>query len=176
MNLSELSKLLEAGTPPLDSWDPDYCGEMPIEIKKDGSWHYMNSPIDRKSMVKLFATVLIKESNEYFLKTPVEKVKIQVEDAPFLITDWNWQKSEQGDVLCCIDNLGRKYLLCQKHPLILKADDSTQSQDIQLPYLVLNHGLTAKISRNVYYQWAEIAKQIDDKFYINSANELFLFG
>jgi len=176
MNLSELSKLLEAGTPPLDSWDPDYCGEMPIEIKKDGSWHYMNSPIDRISMVKLFATVLIQESNEYFLKTPVEKIKIQVEDAPFLITDWNWQNSEQGDILCCIDNLGRKYLLCNNHPLILKNNDSTQSQDIQLPYLALSHGLTAKISRNVYYQWAEFAKHIDDKFYINSANELFLFG
>lgn len=176
MNLSELSKLLEAGIPPLDSWDPDYCGEMPIEIKKDGTWHYMGSPINRISMVKLFATVLIQESNEYFLKTPVEKIKIQVEDAPFLITDWHWQKSEQGDVLCCIDNLGRQYLLCQNHPLILKTNNSTNNKDAKLPYLTLNHGLTAKINRNVYYQWAEVAKKIDNKFYMESANELFLLG
>ncbi|PAJ74807.1 hypothetical protein CJF42_08335 [Pseudoalteromonas sp. NBT06-2] len=173
MNLSEL---LEVGTPPLDTWDPDYCGEMPIEIKKNGSWHYMNSPIDRKSMVKLFSTVLIQESNEYFLKTPVEKIKIQVEDAPFLITDWNWQKSEQGDVLCCIDNLGRKYLLCKNHPLTLKENNSEGKKGTLLPYLILNHGLTAKVSRNVYYQWAQLAKKINNKFYIKSANELFLLG
>lgn len=175
MNLSELSKLLEAGTPPLDSWDPDYCGEMPIEIKKDGSWHYLNSPIARASLVKLFASVLINESGVNYLKTPVEKIKIQVEDAPFLIVDWNWQQSDEGDILCCIDNLGRNYLLCNQHDLTLKNDNSVNNHAL-LPYLALNHGLTAKISRNVYYQWAEIAKTIDDKFYIQSANKLFLLG
>jgi len=149
---------------------------MPIEIKQDGSWHYMNSPIDRESMVKLFASVLIQESNEYFLKTPIEKIKIQVEDAPFLITDWNWQKTKQGDVLCCIDNLDRQYLLCHKHPLILKTASSTNHKETQLPYLILNHGVTAKINRNVYYQWAEFAQEIDNQFFIKSANELFLLG
>jgi len=176
MNLSELSKLLEAGIPPLETWDPEFCGEIPIEIKKDGAWYYMNSLITRESMVKLFAKVLIQESGEYYLKTPVEKIKIQVEDAPFLITDWNWQKSDNGDVLCCIDNLGRAYLLCQNHPLILKTNDLENDKGTQLPYLVLNHGLIAKISRNVFYQWAELAKQIDDEFYINSANKMYLLG
>jgi hypothetical protein len=176
MNLNQLSQLLEDAIPPLDSWDPDFCGDMPIEIKKDGSWHYMNSPINRTTMVRLFSRVLIFESGAYYLKTPIEKVKIKVEDAPFVITDWNWQKSEQDNILCCIDNLGRKHLLGKNHPLVLKCDPLEKTKDIELPYLTLNFGLTAKISRNVYYQWAEFAQEINSKFFIYSAGEKFQLG
>ena len=95
MNLSALSQQLEGVIPPLDTWDPPYCGEMDILIKADGTWHYHGTPITRLRLVKLFAKVLIKDRNDYFLKTPAEKVKISVEDAPFLIVNWHSTQTEQ---------------------------------------------------------------------------------
>ena len=171
MNLSALSLQLEGAIPPFDTWDPPYCGEMDILIKADGTWQYHGTPITRLRLVKLFAKVLIKEHDEYFLKTPAEKVKISVEDAPFLIVNWHSTQTEQGDVICCIDNLERTFLLNQAHPLILKRTGAQA-----LPYLQLHHGLLAKINRTTYYQWAEMAHQIGDDFFINSAGIQFRLG
>ncbi len=171
MDLNQLSLHLEGKIPPLDSWDPPFCGDMPIEIKKDGRWYYMDSEITRLSLVKLFATVLIKEGADYFLKTPVEKVRIKVEDAPFMITSWQLLGADTGQVMSCIDNLDRKHLLNDKHPLSLK-----QVNNLNLPYLCLHHGLTAKISRNVYYQWADLAQEINGEFFIHSANKKYKIG
>ncbi|MDP4983291.1 DUF1285 domain-containing protein [Pseudoalteromonas tunicata] len=171
MDLSALSQQLEGAIPPLDTWDPPYCGEIDIVIKADGSWHYLGSPISRLALVKLFAKVLVKEQNNYFLKTPVEKIKIQVDDAPFVIIDWYQSDTDQGTVICCVDNLERTFLLNQAHPLILKP---TRAQ--ALPYIQLHHGLLAKINRTTYYQWAEIAQQIGDDFFIESAGILFQLG
>ncbi|MGY0624014.1 MAG: DUF1285 domain-containing protein, partial [Paraglaciecola chathamensis] len=91
MDLATLQKQLgdqQGKLPPVDKWNPDFCGDMELVIKHDGSWFYMGTPIGRKALVKLFASVLKKEGEAYFLVTPVEKLGITVEDVPYVITQW----------------------------------------------------------------------------------------
>ena len=84
--------------PPIETWQPDYCGEIDIQIKTNGDWYHQGSLIKRLSLAQLFSTVLWREvtaiSDDYFLVTPVEKVKITVEDAPFMLTQWHWQDQQ----------------------------------------------------------------------------------
>jgi hypothetical protein len=92
---SALSRLVEAlgtdakrkGPPPVERWNPDYCGEIDMRIARDGTWFYMGTPINRPALVRLFATVLRKDPDRHVLVTPVERVGIEVEDAPFLAVE-----------------------------------------------------------------------------------------
>ena len=83
-----------AALPHVDKWNPEFCGDIDIQIKHDGTWFYMGTPIGRKPLVKLFSSVLKREDDNYFLVTPVEKVGIQVEDVPFIITQWQKENSK----------------------------------------------------------------------------------
>jgi hypothetical protein len=76
------------GLPPVESWNPPFCGDIDMEIKRDGTWFHEGTPIGRRGLVKLFASILIREGDKYFLVTPVEKVGIRVEDAPFIAIDF----------------------------------------------------------------------------------------
>src|SRR5689334_2878095 len=79
----EVKRAGEKGPPPLHLWNPPFCGDLDMRIAADGTWFYMKTPIGRHALVKLFASVLWREGDKYFLKTPVEKVGIAVDDAPF---------------------------------------------------------------------------------------------
>src|SRR5260370_40332757 len=83
------------GLPPVERWNPPFCGDIDMRIAADGTWFYQKTPIGRPALVKLFASVLKRESDKYFLVTPVEKVGIVVEDAPFLAVEMN---TSAGDV------------------------------------------------------------------------------
>lgn len=163
MDLSELTKQIETSVAPFESWQPTSCGEIDIEIKANGDWYFNGSKIDRINMVKLFAQVLTKENNQYYLKTPIEKMRISVEDAPFLISHWY----EKEGYIICSDNLERKYILGSNHLLELHND---------VPYLQLHHGVLAKVTRNVFYQWAEIASEKNGRFAICSGDQEFFIG
>ena len=76
--------------PPVEEWNPDYCGEMDLQIKANGDWFYTGTIFKRANLVKLLASVLKMEGDEYYLVTPVEKIKITVDDAPFVLTEWHW--------------------------------------------------------------------------------------
>ena len=86
-SLAELETALQTPDKPFDQWQPQSCGEVPITIDAQGRWFYAGSEIKREAMVKLFASVLCKEADSYFLKTPVEKMAITVDDVPFMIVD-----------------------------------------------------------------------------------------
>ena len=144
----------EQKTPPVELWNPDYCGEIDLQIKQNGDWFYMGTPFKRLSLVKLFASVLKKEADEYFLVTPVEKVKITVEDSPFLITRWQWQDEQPHSRMLLATNLGDELALTAEHPLRLAEDGSI--------YITVRRNLEAKVHRNVYYQWLEQAKEQPD--------------
>ena len=156
MSLEELSQQLKrSGTskeriPPVELWDPPYCGEIDIQITADGRWLYQGSEIKRISLVKLFASVLKKEGNDYFLVTPVEKVKIVVDDAPLILTQWQWQDSAM-QAMEVTTNLDDVFIMDSQHPL-------TIDQQGQL-YVNVRRNLLAKVHRNVYYQWIDIAKE-----------------
>ena len=138
--------------PPVDLWNPAYCGEIDLQIKQNGDWFYMGTPFKRLSLVKLFASVLKKEDSEYFLVTPVEKVKIQVEDSPFLITRWEWKDEQPHSELLLATNLGDEFVLNEQHPLRLDSEGNI--------YITVRRNLEAKVHRNVYYQWVEAAKEV----------------
>lgn len=157
--------------PPVELWDPPYCGEIDIVIKADGSWFYNGTVFKRMSLVKLFASVLKREDHDYYLVTPVEKVKITVEDAPFTLTQWQWL-DEKNTVMKVATNLDDTFILNEHHPLNVTQDGGL--------YVTVRRNLTAKVHRNVYYQWADIANeaQIDgvDCLSISSAGHDFMLG
>jgi len=160
--------------PPVEQWNPPYCGEIDLQIKANGDWYYGGTIFKRLSLVKLFASVLIRKVSEsrddYFLVTPVEKVKISVEDAPFLLTQWQWL-DEDKSVMQVKTNLGDEFLLDSEHPLTIK-DDSL--------YVTVRRNLVAKVHRNVYYQWVDLATEIKTEHgtevIINSAQCQFSLG
>ncbi|WP_448213996.1 DUF1285 domain-containing protein [Colwellia sp. MEBiC06753] len=162
----------EKKLPPVELWNPDYCGEIDLIIKTNGDWFYMGTPFKRLSLVKLFASVLKKEADEYFLVTPVEKVKIQVEDAPFLITRWQWQNDQPHANLMVATNLGDEFILGEDHPLRVDKEGNI--------YLTVRRNLEAKVHRNVYYQWVEQAKQQESEqgtaLVLESQGQEFVIG
>lgn len=161
----------ERKLPPVDSWNPPYCGEMDILIKADGSWYYNGSIFKRMSLVKLFASVIKKEGDDYFLVTPVEKVKISVEDAPFVLTQWQWQDDNQ-QTMAVATNLDDEFILDPNHKM--RADDKGQL------YVTVRSNLEAKVHRNVYYQWIELAKEIPSEtgtaLIFQSAGQFYTLG
>ncbi|MCH8539077.1 MAG: DUF1285 domain-containing protein [Alkalimonas sp.] len=157
LTLAALQQQLEKQPSPIEQWDPPFCGDIDIRIQADGQWLYQSSPIGRLALVRLFASVLVLEEGEYFLKTPVEKVRIQVDDAPFLIQGWRWQLTEDGQVLIAVTNLHDEVIPGPEHPVTLRP-----YQGQPLPYVSLWRGLSARVGRNVFYQWiAEALEQHD---------------
>ena len=116
----------------------------------------------------MFASVLCKEGAHFYLKTPIEKVTITVEDAPFIIVDWFLKQTNEGEALCCIDNLARQWIVCQQQPLRVK-----NYKGAKVPYLILPFGCSARIARSVFYQWAEKAESDELGYFIQSAGEVF---
>ena len=141
-----------AALPPVDKWDPDFCGDIDIQIKHDGTWFYMGTPIGRKALVKLFASVLKRENDHYFLVTPVEKVGIQVEDVPFIITQWH----KEGGKLALTTNTGDDLIVSSENPIQLFADKKTTAT---LPYALVRRNLWARLHQNVFYQLAELGEE-----------------
>jgi len=170
MSLELISSQLKSqskGLPPVESWNPPYCGEIDIHIKANCDWFHEGSIFKRLPLVKMFASVLIKEvsqeADEYFLVTPVEKVKIQVDDAPFVLTQWCWL-DEQETIMQVSTNLGDEFILNEEHPLTVNANGDL--------YVTVRRNLTAKVHRNVYYQWADMAQEQQTK----NGTELVFFS
>jgi len=145
-------KGIESKIPPVELWDPPYCGEMGLTIKADGQWFYQGSIFKRMALVKLLASVLKKEQDEYFLVTPVEKIKITVEDVPFVITQW--QENEQGEIIVATQT-DDEFVLGDEHQLKLHDDGQV--------YASVRRNLWGRVHRNVYYQWIDHAEHINEK-------------
>ena len=154
--------------PPIERWNPPFCGDIDICIQANGDWLYQGSVIQRSALVRLFASVLWQENDEYFLVTPVEKVRIQVADLPFLITSW----TRQADGLIVVTtNTAETYPLGEQYPLILEKHQ---------PAVRIRDGFLARVHRNVYYQWAEQAAPAQhdeaDGYYLLSGDSQFYLG
>jgi hypothetical protein len=178
MSLENLSSQLsnhgsgsKINLPPVEDWHPDFCGDIDLQIKADGSWFYNGTPFKRLSLVKLFASVLKKENNNYYLVTPVEKVGIKVDDVPFILTNWHWQDETQTSIVVST-NLEDEFILSKEHPLILTKKGGL--------YVTVRRNLLAKVHRNVYYQWVDIAEEVitekGTELMLCSAGEQFSLG
>ncbi|WP_105199321.1 DUF1285 domain-containing protein [Pseudoalteromonas sp. T1lg10] len=175
--LASLSRLIEQQSAPMEQWQPQHCGAIDIHISADGIWHHQGSAIKRLPLVQLFAKVLCREQGQYYLKTPVEKMAISVADAPLLIVDWRLQELPEHDthhpLLICRDNIGREFIVGETHPLVLHQD----AQGQEVPYLQLPHNVEAKISRAVFYAWAqELIETTQQEFMLYSGAASFSLG
>ncbi|MBL4631027.1 MAG: DUF1285 domain-containing protein [Paraglaciecola sp.] len=143
----------KAALPPVDKWNPEFCGDIDIQIKHDGTWFYMGTPIGRKALVKLFASVVKRENDDYFLVTPVEKIGIQVEDSPFIITQWH----KEDNKLVLTTNTEHDLIVSSENPIQLFTDKKTAAY---LPYALVRRNLWARLHQNVFYQLADLAVEL----------------
>lgn len=155
MDLNSLQKSIagQGKHPPVDQWNPAFCGDIDLKIKQDGSWHYMGTPIGRQALVKLFASVLKKEDDSFYLVTPVEKVGIQVEDAPFVVTQWR----EEGGFIIFTTSVGDEVVASAENPVQLRFN---QLQGDDLPYVLIRRNLWARLHQNIFYQLVETGREV----------------
>ncbi|CRM53542.1 DUF1285 domain-containing protein [Pseudomonas sp. 8 R 14] len=142
------------GPAPVHLWNPDFCGNIDMRIARDGTWFYQGTPIGRKPMVKLFSTIIRRDGDDYFLITPVEKVGITVDDAPFVAVTLDVEGQGESQVLRFTTNVDEQVAADIEHPLRVVIDPVTQEPS---PYLRVRTNLEALVHRNVFYQLVELA-------------------
>ncbi len=165
------------GLPPVEQWDPDFCGDMELVIKRDGNWYYQGTPIGRKRLVKLFSTVIKKEGDDYYLVTPVEKLGIQVEDKPFIVIRMTQQHTDEGVVLEFEDNCDNKIWLTDPAQFWVEIDKETEEPS---PYVNVRKNLSALVHRNIFYELVELSEEkvVNGAKHLGfySANRFFSLG
>jgi len=154
LSLAEIARLVEERRlPPVEQWNPDHCGDSEMRIASDGTWFHQGSPIGRKEMVRLFSTILRREPDGGFvLVTPVEKLSIQIDDAPFVAVEVTSENTGKARRLAFRLNTGDLVMADKEHPLELRG-----SVEEPRPYLHVRSGLEALIARPVFYELAGIA-------------------
>jgi hypothetical protein len=146
------------GPPPVHLWDPPFCGDLDIRIASDGTWFYMGSPIGRLPLVKLFASVIKREGDKYFLVTPVEKIGITVEDAPFLAVEMQSEPTSAGRRLHFRTNVDDWVACGPEHALRFEPEVSSGGLK---PYLHIRRNLWAKVTRALFYDLVEMGEERD---------------
>lgn len=147
------------GLPPVERWNPPFCGDLDMEIRRDGTWFYLGTPIGRMPLVQLFSTVLRKDADgKTYLVTPVEKVGIRVVDAPFVAVEMNVSGSGDAQVLTFRTNVGDVVEAGPEHPLRFVDEDGTGGLK---PYVLVRGRLEALVARPVMYELAEHGEEID---------------
>jgi uncharacterized protein len=158
------------GLPPLEKWNPPFCGDLDMHIRRDGTWFYQGTPIGRPELVKLFSTILWREEDKYYLVTPVEKVGITVEDAPFVAVDFEAEGSGTDQLLRFVTNLQDEALAGPEHPIRVVRDAETGEPS---PYVLIRRNLEALIDRKSFYRLVDIGAHHDGWFGLWSGGEFF---
>lgn len=157
------------GLPPVHLWNPPFCGDLDMRIASDGTWFYLGTPIGRPALVRLFSTILKREDGKHFLVTPVEKVGITVDDAPFLAVEM----AVDGDALRFRTNVDDWVTCAAGHRLRFE----TGAEDGLMPYLHVRADLWAKVTRAIYYDLVDRGEErmVDGRmmFGVASAGEFF---
>ena len=141
------------GPAPVHLWNPPFCGDLDIRIERDGTWHYLGTPIGRAPLVKLFANILKREGDRYYLVTPVEKVGIRVDDAPFLAVDFDVTGEGEAQTLTFTTTTGDRAPADAAHPLRVTHDPTTGEP---APYVLVRTNLEALIDRKSFYRMVEL--------------------
>jgi hypothetical protein len=164
----------EKGLPPIHLWNPPFCGDIDMRIAKDGTWFYQKTPIGRPSLVKLFASVLKREGDKYFLVTPVEKVGLMVEEAPFLGVELVVEHDARtGQILKFRTNVDDWVTAGPGHALRFE----TEAAGGLKPFLHVRSELWAKVTRALFYDLVERGEERDVNgkmmFGVASSGEFF---
>ncbi len=182
LNLSTLSRGAENKGPGPAGYVPRpgqiVCGDIDMRIDSQGLWHYLGSPIGRLELVKLFSTVLRRDDNgDHWLITPAEMCRIQVDDAPFMAVELICDGTGTDQTLTFRTNIDKTIVLSDAHPLRIALNPETLEP---APYIAMDHGLEAKLTRSVFYQLVDlgIAETVEqDHLYgVWSAHSFFPIG
>lgn len=148
----------KSGLPPVEDWDPPFCGDLDMRIARDGTWFYQGTPIGRPALVRLFSTILKREGERYFLVTPVEKVGIAVDDAPFVATDFSVAGAGRAQDLTFTTNVGDSAEAGPDHPIRVVRDAETGEP---APYVLIRRNLEALIDRKSFYRLVDLGQHAD---------------
>ena len=159
------------GPPPVHLWNPPFCGDIDMRIAQDGTWFYMNSPIGRKPLVQLFSSVLRHgEDGKYYLVTPVEKVGIRVEDAPFTAVRMAVEGEGRTQSICFETNVDEEVTVDATHPLRFAEEEGTGGLK---PYVMVRARLEALVSRALFYDLAAVGTVEDGWFGVWSSGQFY---
>ena len=137
---------------PTHLWNPSFCGEMDLVIRKDGVWVHEGSPIKRKELVDLFASILcIKDDGHYYLISPQEKIKIKVDQYPFIVTEMKVVGNNRKQTIFFTTNVGEQFEVKERNPITIELDNPEC-----VPFVHIRNGLNAGICRSVYYRLADL--------------------
>ena len=153
--------------PPVGKWAPSEIGEIDIKILRDGRWLHEQREIKRKEIVRLFSTILITDGADFFLITPVQKLKITVEDVPFLAIDFEVRGSGQDSDLLFKTNVDEHVLVSRENSIWISSEK---------PYLHVRSGLNALLTRNVYYRLVERGEEVEGEYLVHSCGQAFSLG
>lgn len=146
------------GPPPVERWNPPFCGDLDMRIAADGTWYYQKTPIGRLPLVKLFASVLKKEGDKYFLVTPVEKVGLTVDDAPFLAVEMTVARDDRDrQMLTFRTNVDDEAIAGPGHALRFEPEVTGGLR----PYLHVRRDLWAKVTRALFYDLVALGEERD---------------
>jgi hypothetical protein len=157
------------GLPPVHLWNPEHCGDIDILIRADGTWMHEGSPIGRKELVRLFSTVLRLDPDGYHLVTPVEKMKIRVEDLPFRAV----AMERRGEDLVFTTDVGDEVVADAEHAITVETDPVTGEP---APRIHVRRGLEARIARSLFYDLVEMAEVVEDRLTVRSGGQAFALG
>ncbi len=155
--------------PPVEKWDPPFCGDMDLVIQRGGTWMHEGSPIGRPALVRLFASILRLDPEGYMLVTPVEKLRIQVEDTPFRAIAA--ERCDQGWRFTT--DVGDQVVAGPDHALTVGLDPETQEPH---PVLHIRRGLMARIERAVFYDLVNQAHMRDGQLWLSSGGQEMSLG
>ncbi len=158
-NLAAAAKAAgKKGPPPVHLWNPPFCGDIDMEIRRDGTWFYLGTPMGRMGLVKLFSSIIRKDGDDYFLVTPVEKVGIRVVDAPFVATDFSVAGVGRDQVLTFTTHVDDEAVAGPDHPIRVVRDRDTGEPS---PYVHIRANLEALIDRKSFYRLIDLCVHED---------------
>ncbi|TIN21666.1 MAG: DUF1285 domain-containing protein [Mesorhizobium sp.] len=147
------------GAAPVERWNPDFCGDLDMEIRADGTWFYLGTPIGRMPLVQLFSSVLRKdEDGRTYLVTPVERVGIRVADAPFIAVEMDVSGSGDGQIITFRTNVGDVVEAGPERPLRFVDENETGGLK---PYLLVRGRLEALVARPVMYELVGHGEEVE---------------
>ena len=158
------------GLPPVHLWNPPFCGDLDMRIARDGTWFYQGTPIGRPGLVKLFSSILKKEGEKYFLVTPVEKVGIIVDDAPFVAVDFDARGDGEDQRLTFVTHVEDRATASAENPIRVVRDPNTGEPS---PYILMRSNLEALIDRKSFYRLVDLGEHDDGWFGVRSSGAFF---
>ena len=170
---SLLAQIPTKKLPPVHDWNPELNGDMDIRIARNGIWFHEGVAIKRDKLVRLFSTILRREGDDYYLLTPVEKWRIQVDDAPFIATLLEVTGVGEAQSLSMTTNVGDHFLVDAQHPINVEIDPVTEEPS---PYILVRDGLNAMISRSIFYELVNLGVEKSGHIGVYSDKAFFSLG